>query len=134
MTTMQTLEQTDLEEVTDDEHTSPSVQVEARPDVEGAAQLHGELDEIAGDASVSGFKCSHEECGLVHTHDTTKHRASDDFGMSEEEAASMESNSVCHCGLNELARKDVDGAPTPSRANTLAPIPNEMSRHLDSMH
>ena len=130
---MQTLEQTDLEEVTNDESTSPSVQVEARPDVEGAAQLHGELDNIAGDASVSGFKCSHEECGLVHTHDTTKHRGSDDFDMSEEEAGHMESNPNCHCGLNQLAREGVDGAPSPSRANSMAPIPNKMSRHLDGL-
>lgn len=127
---MEAIERTELEEV-QDSATEMSVQIEARPDVEGAAQLHGELENIAEDADVSDFKCAHQNCGLVHTHDTTKHRGSDDFDMSEEEAASMESNPNCHCGLNELAHKGVEGAPTPSRANSKAPIPSEMTRHLE---
>jgi hypothetical protein len=126
-----TVQRTDVEQIHEDAD-SPSVQVEARPDVEGAEQLHGALDETADSFNVGGFKCAHEECGLVHTHDTTKHRASDDFDMSEEEAASMEANPNCHCGLNELARRGVDGAPSPSRANSMAPIPSSMSRHLDA--
>jgi len=126
------IQRTGIEQITEDAET-PSIQVEARPDVSGAEQLHGSLDEMAGSFSVSGFKCAHEDCGLVHTHDTTKHRASDDFDMSESQAASMEANPNCHCGLNALARRDVDGAPTPSRANKKAPIPNEMARHLDNI-
>ncbi len=132
MTTMQAIQRKEIEEV-QDESASPEVQVEAKPDVEGAEQLHGALDEMADSFDVGGFKCAHEECGLVHTHDTTKHRSSDDFDMSEEEAASMEANPNCHCGLGEVARRGVSGAPSPSRANSMAPIPSEMSRHLDSM-
>jgi hypothetical protein len=126
------IQRTDIEQV-QDESSAPSIQVEARPDVEGAEQLHGALDEMADSFSVSGFKCAHEKCSLVHNHDTTKHRASDDHDMSEEEAASMEANPNCHCGLGELARRGVSGAPSPSRANSMAPIPNEMSRHLDNL-
>ena len=126
------IQQTEIEQI-QDETSAPEIQVEAAPDVEGAEQLHAALDETADSFDVSGFKCAHEDCGLVHTHDSTKHRASDDFDMSESEAASMEANPNCHCGLNELARRDVNGAPSPSRANSMAPIPNEMSRHLDSM-
>lgn len=126
-----TVQRADVEQI-QEEAEAPSIQVEARPDVEGAEQLHSALDETADSFDVDGFKCAHEECGLVHTHDTTKHRASDDFDMSDEEAASMEANPNCHCGLNELARRDVDGAPSPSRANSMAPIPSSMSRHLDA--
>jgi hypothetical protein len=133
MTTMnKQIQQTEIEQI-QDETSAPEIQVEAAPDVEGAEQLHGALDEMADSFDVSGFKCAHEDCGLVHTHDSTKHRASDDFDMSESEAASMEANPNCHCGLNELARRGVSGAPSPSRANSMAPIPNEMSRHLDAM-
>jgi len=86
---------------------------------------------MADSMDVSGFKCVHEQCGLVHNHDTTKHRGGDSFDMSEDEAAQMEANSVCHCGLNDAARSGVEGAPSPSRANEMAPIPDSMTRHLE---
>jgi hypothetical protein len=126
------IQRTGIEEV-QDEASAPSVQVEARPDVSGAQQLHSELGAMADSFNVGGFKCAHEECSLVHEHDTTKHRGSDSFDMSESEAASMEANPNCHCGLNELAHRGVGDAPSPSRANERAPIPDSMARHLDSM-
>ena len=52
--------------------------------------------------------------------------------MSDADAASMEANPNCHCGLNEAARRGEADAPTPSRANSMAPIPDSMSRHIDS--
>jgi hypothetical protein len=129
---MDTIQRTEIEQITE-EQSGPSVSVEYEPDVSGAQTLHGTLDDVASDFDMGGFKCAHEECGLVHEHDTTKHRASDDFDMSESEAADMEANPNCHCGLNELAQRDVSGAPTPSKANRRAPIPDSMSRHLDAM-
>lgn len=128
---MEQLQRTDVEEVTE-EHTAPEIQVERRPDVQGAAQLHAEVESVADSMDVRGFKCVHEKCGLVHGHDTTKHRGSDSFDMSEDEAAQMEANPNCHCGLNELAHKGVANK-SPSQANSTAPIPDEMSRHLGSM-
>lgn len=127
-----TIQKTEIEQI-QEETQAPEVQVEARPDIEGGAELQSALSEIADEFTVGGFKCAHPECGLVHTHDTNKHRASDDFSMSEDEAAEMEANPNCHCGLGELARRDdVSDAPTPSRANDMAPIPDKMSRHLDA--
>ena len=127
------IQRTDLEQIQKDT-SSPEVDVSVeRRDVGGAEQLHAELDEMADSFDVTGFKCVHEECGLVHNHDTTKHRGGDSFDMSEDEAAQMEANSVCHCGLNDAARSGVDGAPSPSRANDMAPIPDSMTRHLDSV-
>lgn len=126
----ETVQRTELEQVEEDA-ASPEVTVEAKPDIAGAEQLHAEVEAMAEDFSVGGFKCAHEECGLVHNHDTNKHRASDSFDMSDSEAAQMEANPNCHCGLNELARVGADGAPTPSQANSRAPIPDSMSRHID---
>jgi hypothetical protein len=126
------IQRTDLEQIQEDT-ASPDVDVKVeRRDVGGADQLHAELDAMADSMDVGGFKCVHEECGLVHQHDTTKHRGSDSFDMGEDEAAQMEANSVCHCGLGNAARTGVDGAPSPSRANEMAPIPDSMTRHLDS--
>lgn len=128
-----TIQRTDLEQIQEDT-ASPEVDTSVeRRDVAGADQLQSELNAMADSMDVSGFKCVHEQCGLVHNHDTTKHRGSDSFDMDEEEAAQMEANSVCHCGLNDAARNNVDGAPSPSRANEMAPIPDSMTRHLDSM-
>lgn len=124
------IHETDLEQIEEDTAT-PEVSVEREPDVGGASELQAELGEMADSFGVGGFKCAHPECGLVHGHDTNKHRASDDFDMSEDEAADMEANPNCHCGLNELAHRDVDDAPTPSRANDMAPVPDTMARHLD---
>lgn len=131
---METIQKTELEQI-QDEHQAPeiSVDVETRRDVAGAETLHGALNEMADDFRASGFKCVHEACGLVHNHDTTKHRASDSFGMGDDEAADMEFNPNCHCGLNELARRGHADAPSPSRANSMAPIPDSASRAMDSM-
>jgi hypothetical protein len=127
------IQRTDLEQIQEDT-ASPEVDVSVkRRDVSGAEQLHAELDAMADSMDVTGFKCVHEKCGLVHNHDTTKHRGGDSFDMSDDEAAQMEANSVCHCGLNEAARTGVEGAPSPSRANDMAPIPDSMTRHLESM-
>jgi len=131
------IERTEREQIQTDSQ-SPSIDVDVDADsggadIEGAKQLHDSLDGMADDFRMGGFKCVHQECGLVHNHDTTKHRGSDSFDMSEDEAAQMESTSVCHCGLGEAARTGVDGAPSPSRANEMAPIPNSMERHLDSI-
>lgn len=125
------LQKTDLEQIQTDSQ-SPEVQVERRPDVNGGHELQAELAAIADSMDVSGFKCAHEDCGLVHNHSTNKHRASDDFDMSDDEAADMEANPNCHCGLNELAHRGVSDAPSPSTANNRAPIPDSMARHLDA--
>lgn len=130
MTKQKAVQRTELEQIQEDAK-APSITVERKPDVSGAEQLHSELGAMADSFDMTGFKCAHEECGLVHNHDTTKHRASDSFDMGDSEAAQMEANSVCHCGLNELARRGFDGAPSPSRANSMAPIPDSMSRHID---
>ena len=129
---METIQRTELEEIQEEETTAPDVSVEMGPDVSGGQKLQSALGELADDFDVGGFKCAHPECGLVHQHDSTKHRASDDFDMSEEEAASMEANPNCHCGLGEVARRGVSGAPSPERANSMAPIPESMARHLDA--
>jgi hypothetical protein len=127
------IQRTDMEQIQEESQT-PSVDVDVtRRDIGGAEQLQASLDEIADSADVLGFKCVHEKCGLVHNHDTTKHQAGDSFDMSDSEAASMEGNSVCHCGLGEAARTGVSGAPSPDKANRMAPIPDSMERHLDSL-
>lgn len=127
------IQRTDLVQIQEQSQKSEiDVSVKGKMDVGGVQQLHDSLDAMADSFDVSGFKCVHEECGLVHNHDTTKHRGSDSFDMTGDEAASMEANPNCHCGLGEAARTDVDGAPSPGRANDMAPIPESMARHLDS--
>jgi len=127
------IQRTDMEQIQEESQT-PSVDVDVtRRDIGGAEQLQASLDEIADSADVTGFKCVHEKCGLVHNHDTTKHQAGDSFDMSDSEAASMEASSYCHCGLGEAARTGVSGAPSPDKANRMAPIPDSMERHLDSL-
>ena len=127
-----TIQKRDVEQIQDDAQ-SPSidVSVERQGDVAGASELHAELDSIADSMDVHGFKCVHEECGLVHNHDTTKHRSSDSFDMSDDEAAQMEMSPNCHCGLGEAARTGVEGAPSPSKANDMAPVPDSAVRHMD---
>jgi hypothetical protein len=129
------IQRTDMEQIQEESQT-PSVDVDVtRRDIGGAEQLQASLDEIADSADVLGFKCVHEKCGLVHNHDTTKHQAGDSFDMSDSEAASMDFNSVCHCSLNEVARRgDVSGAPSPDKANRMAPVPDSVTRALDSMY
>jgi len=128
---MEAIQQTEVEQI-QEEHTAPEVDVTVeRRDIQGTDQLHAEIEATADSMDVRGFKCVHEKCGLVHGHDSTKHRSSDSFDMSDNEAAEMEANPNCHCGLNELARTGVSDM-SPSRANSKAPIPDEMSRHLDA--
>jgi hypothetical protein len=128
---MNTIQRTTLEQVEDVQSPEVSVSVKGSRDVAGASELHSELGEIADSFDVTGFKCVHEECGLVHNHDTTKHRASDSFDMTDDESAQMEFNPNCHCGLSELARSGIDGAPTPSEANSMAPVPDSVNLALD---
>lgn len=126
------IQRTNLEQIQKDTQ-SPDIDVSVERDgIGGSEQLQSELDAMADSMDVTGFKCVHEKCGLVHEHDTTKHRGSDSFDMSEDEAAQMEATSNCHCGLNDAARTGVAGAPSPSQANDTAPIPDSMTRHLDN--
>ncbi len=129
------IQRTDVEQIQEEAQTSSvDVSVE-RKDIGGAEQLQASLDEIADSADVTGFKCVHEKCGLVHNHDTTKHQIGDSFEMSDSEAASMEFNSTCHCSLNEVSRSDdVSDAPSPDKANTMAQVPDSVTRELDSMY
>lgn len=123
---METIQKRKLEEV-EQEHDAPSISAEAGVSVSGASALHSALDSIADSFNVSGFKCT--ECGLAHMHDTTKHRASDAFDMSDEEAASMDYNANCHCGYNEAAHKGIADVSPESAART-APIPDETAREM----
>lgn len=84
------------------------------------------LDEVSESFNVAGFKCA--ECGLAHSHSTTKHQASKSFDISSEEAASgMEYNPVCHCGVHELSHRgsdfgvDEDSASRTARSAPIAP-------------
>lgn len=131
--TQRAIQETDLEQIQKDTQ-SPEVNFSVDKDegIGGGGKLQAALDDISEGMDVTGFKCVHEKCGLVHGHDTTKHRTSDSFDMSEDEAAQMDTNPNCHCSLNEAARTGVEGAPSPSRANDMAPVPDSMQRHLDA--
>jgi hypothetical protein len=97
-----------------------------------ADELHASLEEIADSFDVSGFKCT--KCGLAHTHDTTKHRLSDDYDIDEADVTDMEYNSVCHCGLQEAGRHGSDiGIDEQDAAKNAskAPIPPEASREMN---
>jgi hypothetical protein len=86
----ETIQRTNLEQIQKDTQ-SPDIDVSVERDgIGGSEQLQSELDAMADSMDVTGFKCVHEKCGLVHEHDTTKHRGSDSFDMSEDEAAQME--------------------------------------------
>lgn len=129
---METIQKQELEQI-EGEHSGPSVSVEGSVAVAGAEALHSALDGIADAFDVSGFKCT--ECGLAHMHDTTKHRASDAFDMSDAEAASMDYNPNCHCGVQELGRRGSDfGVDESSAASTArnAPIPDDAAREMNS--
>jgi len=129
-----TIQKTEIEQI-EEETETPDVSVElgdgSTSSIAGGQELQAAIGSLADSMDVRGFKCAHEQCGLVHSHDTNKHRASDDFSMSEDEAADMEANPNCHCGLGELARRDVKDAPSMSKANDMAPVPESMSRHLE---
>lgn len=123
---MEQIQQTEVEQIEGD-HTAPSVSVEGSITVSGAKALHSAIDSIADSFDVSGFKCT--ECGLAHMHDTTKHRASDSFDMSDEDAASMDYNANCHCGYNEAAHKGIADV-SPDEAARTAPIPDHTQREM----
>lgn len=111
-----------------------SLDVSVDPSVEaaGVTELHSTLDEMADGYDVTGFKCVN--CGLVHQHDTTKHRASDTFDMSDETAAQMDANSVCHCGVQELGRRGSEYGIDERRAAEIAdgaPIPDDEARRMN---
>lgn len=133
---MEQIQKTDAE-VIQEEAAQPEVSVssgsgETEMSVQ-AAGLQEAIDTIADGFRVGGFKCA--KCGLVHSHDTTKHRASDSFSMSEDEASDMEYNPNCHCGVNELARRGSEyGVDESSASGTAgsAPIPDATAREMDS--
>lgn len=131
---MEAIQKTDAE-VIQEEAEDPSISVEAPgssgPSVE-AAGLQDALDTVANGFDVAGFKCG--KCGLAHMHDTTKHRASDSFDMSESEAADMEYDPNCHCGVQELGRHGSDyGVDEGDAARTAgsAPIPDATAREMN---
>lgn len=132
---MEQIQKTDAE-VIQEEASQPEVSVDAsigstEMSVE-AAGLQEALSTVADGFSVRGFKCG--KCGLAHMHDTDKHRASDSFDMSVDEAASMEYANFCHCGVNELARHGNDyGVDEGSASRTAgnAPIPDKTERELN---
>jgi hypothetical protein len=98
-----------------------------------ASGLHQTLDAVASDFRVTGFKCA--ECGLAHMHDTNKHRASDTFDLSFDDASSHTTNPNCHCFLHEAKHRGEDMGVDPSRAAEIAesaPIPDSMAKRLES--
>lgn len=123
---METIQKEEVEQINSD-HAAPEISIEGGASVAGAEELHGALDNIADSFDMTGFKCT--ECGLAHMHDTTKHRATDAFDMSDEDAASMDYNSNCHCGYNEAAHKGISDV-SPSQAARTAPIPDETRREM----
>lgn len=97
-----------------------------------ASGLQDTLHEIADSFDVTGFKCV--KCNLAHSHDTTKHQLSKSFDISDEDAADMEYNSVCHCGLQEAARHGDDvgvDEQAAAHAASSAPIPPNVSREMN---
>lgn len=122
---MQTTEQIPAESV--GSTVDPSVSVS------GVQDLHQSLDEIADSFDVTGFKCPNPECGLAHMHDTTKHRLSDTFDVSESVATEMTFNPVCHCGVHEASLRGSEFGVDESRASRIAgdaPIPTETERAM----
>jgi hypothetical protein len=124
--TVQEIEQT--EQIRDEMPSSISVQSGESIEASG---LHEALDEMASSFDVSGFKCS--TCGLAHMHSTNKHRASDSFDISVEDAASFETNPNCHCFLHEakyrsnemgIDKQEVEGVAEH------APIPDSFEQEL----
>lgn len=124
---MEAIEKTQVEQI---EQSEPSISASATVETNG---LHESLEAIADGFDVTGFKCV--KCGLVHMHDTTKHRLSDTFDIGEDDAASnFEYNSVCHCGVQEAARTGSDHGIDEGEASRIAegaPIPPEHSREMD---
>lgn len=128
--TIQEVEQTEVEQI--EEEVQSSIQVEGGSTKVEASSLHAELNDSVEDFRVNGFKCA--QCGLAHMHDTNKHRATDSFDMTDDEAASMDYNPNCHCGVNELARRGSDfGVDERSAAGTAssAPIPDATTQEMN---
>lgn len=131
---MEQIQKTDAEAI-QEEAEAPEVSVEGEVDGGsslGAAGLQDAISTVAEGFSVRDFKCV--KCGIVHGHDTTKHRASDSFDMSEDEASSMKFNPNCHCGVQELGRRGSDyGVDEGDAARTAgsAPIPDETARGMN---
>lgn len=129
---MQTIEQPVQEVEVEHDSLSHSVDVDAGASID-TGDLQQSLSEIADDFDVTGFKCV--KCGLAHMHDTTKHRLSDTFDVSDEDAASLDYNSVCHCGVQEAGRHGSDVGIDEGQAASIAgnaPIPPEASREMDA--
>lgn len=127
---MESIQKTELEQI-EAEHEGPSLSLE-EVSIAGASKLQSVIGDIADAFDVSGFKC--HECGLAHMHDTTKHRASDSFDVSDTEAASMDANPNCHCAVQELGRRGSDYGVDESKASSTArsaPIPDEAAREMN---
>ena len=117
------------------EEEAPVLELDPSAESEGVDELVAEIEATADDFRVTDFKCA--KCGLAHGHDTDKHRASDGFSMTHEEAADMEFNPNCHCGYNELAHRGrseygVRDSPSAECASDTAPVPSEVQRQLRS--
>lgn len=129
---MEALKQTGIEQIQEQAET-PELQTEGAVRVSGGEELQASLGSLANSFNVRAFKCV--KCGLAHEHDTVKHRVSDSFDISEEDAATdMEFNSVCHCGYNEVAARGeqygIGDGPTPDRAFRQAPVSDSVIRAL----
>lgn len=98
---------------------------------EDVAELQSEIEMAAEGFRVSDFKC--QKCGLAHGHDTDKHRASDTFELSHEEASDMEANPSCHCGPHELAHRGSEYGVDESKAASVArdaPVPESIKKEF----
>jgi hypothetical protein len=98
---------------------------------EGLSELEAEIEATAEGFSVRGFKCT--KCGLAHGHDTDKHRASDTFAMTHDEAGQMDFNPNCHCGAHALAHGRGPNSVNRSEARATAdsaPVPESVQQEL----
>lgn len=114
------------------EESGSSLSFDGSVSVSGTESISSSLADMASGFDVTGFKCT--ECGLAHMHDTNKHRASDSFDMGEGEAASIDMNPNCHCGVQELGRRGSDFGVDEGQAASIAhnaPISDSASRLLN---
>lgn len=129
----QTYEQ--IERVQDAQQTT--IDGSADVTISGVSDLKSSIENDARDGRVQSWKCA--GCGLSHGHDTDKHQATatDGFDLSESEAQEMDSNSSCHCGVNELGRRGSDFGVSESKASGIArnaPIPDSEARAMDEAY
>lgn len=126
---MKTIEQMRVDEISSEQDGFSVSRPERSVDANG---LHATLEEMADSFDVTGFKCV--KCNLVHKHDTTKHRLTSTFDVNADTVAQMDFSSVCHCGVNEAARRGsmfgIDESEA-ARHAAKAPIPPETSRQMD---